>query len=579
MRARGWTRRPRRPTGHASRSCARSSNRPAIGRMTSARRGPGGARLHRPRTRPRGRPRRSRPAHRLPGRARAPERRARGAQGRAPDRHGAARTRRASRTRGPHGRNLLVSARPRAGVRPSVRGACAAAGHGGDHAHRRRRQRTADRCGGGDVPRGAARATRRRRLDLRGVRACLGRAGLCARSPASVSWAADRAARRGAGPHRHPLRRDPRARARRAGPGVRGRARTGGRGAPSGGEPAGSRRAPAAQPGASRAPLPARAPRPAARVPAAALHAPQPAAPAHQLRRARAGARRAGGAARRRPPGHADGRRRLGKDAPGDRGRRQSGRTDARWRLVGRPGPAVRPAARRQGRRRASSACASGRTAICSATSSSACASPSSCSCSTTASTWSTLARGWRRRCCAAARSCACWRRAASRLGVPGERGLPHGFAARSRGRRRARRDRRRPRGDPVRRSRSRGARRLRADAARPRRWWRQVCRRLDGLPLAIELAAARARRRCRWTTSQRAWTIASALLTGGARTALPRQRTLEATVDWSYDLLSERRARAAAIDCRCSRAAGRSTLPRRCARQPASRLATSPTT
>ena len=69
------------------------------------------------------------------------------------------------------------------------------------------------------------------------------------------------------------------------------------------------------------------------------------------------------------------------------------------------------------------------------------------------------------------------------------------------------------------------------------------VCRRLDGLPLAIELAAAR-------TASLSLDDLAShlddcfALLTGGARTALPRQRTLEATVAWSYELLSERQRR-----------------------------------
>jgi predicted ATPase/class 3 adenylate cyclase len=66
------------------------------------------------------------------------------------------------------------------------------------------------------------------------------------------------------------------------------------------------------------------------------------------------------------------------------------------------------------------------------------------------------------------------------------------------------------------------------------------VCRRLDGLPLAIELAAAR-------TASLSLDDLGShlddcfALLTGGARTALPRQRTLEATVAWSYELLSDR--------------------------------------
>ncbi len=66
-----------------------------------------------------------------------------------------------------------------------------------------------------------------------------------------------------------------------------------------------------------------------------------------------------------------------------------------------------------------------------------------------------------------------------------------------------------------------------------------QLCRRLDGIPLALELAAARMR-------------VASAqavvegldarfrLLTGGGRNALARQRTLEASVAWSYQLLSE---------------------------------------
>src|SRR5579884_1088216 len=65
------------------------------------------------------------------------------------------------------------------------------------------------------------------------------------------------------------------------------------------------------------------------------------------------------------------------------------------------------------------------------------------------------------------------------------------------------------------------------------------VCHRLDGIPLAIELAAARvsvlsveeieARLEHRFR-----------LLSGGSRTALPRQKTLQATLDWSYDLLSK---------------------------------------
>jgi predicted ATPase/class 3 adenylate cyclase/DNA-binding CsgD family transcriptional regulator len=65
-----------------------------------------------------------------------------------------------------------------------------------------------------------------------------------------------------------------------------------------------------------------------------------------------------------------------------------------------------------------------------------------------------------------------------------------------------------------------------------------EICRRLDGLPLAIELAAARVR----------ALSLAEILdslhdrfrlLTGGARTAVPRQQTLRASVDWSHALLS----------------------------------------
>jgi predicted ATPase/class 3 adenylate cyclase len=64
------------------------------------------------------------------------------------------------------------------------------------------------------------------------------------------------------------------------------------------------------------------------------------------------------------------------------------------------------------------------------------------------------------------------------------------------------------------------------------------VCRRLDGLPLAIELAAARLRSLSlvglRDRLDQR-----FRLLTGGSRTALARQQTLQATVDWSYSLLN----------------------------------------
>ena len=65
------------------------------------------------------------------------------------------------------------------------------------------------------------------------------------------------------------------------------------------------------------------------------------------------------------------------------------------------------------------------------------------------------------------------------------------------------------------------------------------ICERLDGLPLAIELAASR-------TRVMRPAAIAAALedrfrlLTGGGKSAQPRQQTLEASVAWSYDLLNE---------------------------------------
>ncbi len=65
------------------------------------------------------------------------------------------------------------------------------------------------------------------------------------------------------------------------------------------------------------------------------------------------------------------------------------------------------------------------------------------------------------------------------------------------------------------------------------------ICRRLDGLPLAAELAAARLRSLTLATLAERL-DDRFRLLTAGARTALPRQQTLRAVVDWSYDLLFE---------------------------------------
>ncbi len=66
-----------------------------------------------------------------------------------------------------------------------------------------------------------------------------------------------------------------------------------------------------------------------------------------------------------------------------------------------------------------------------------------------------------------------------------------------------------------------------------------QVCHRLDGIPLAIELAAARIKALTVEQVTQRL-DDCFRLLTGGSRTALPRQQTLRATIDWSYNLLSE---------------------------------------
>lgn len=65
-----------------------------------------------------------------------------------------------------------------------------------------------------------------------------------------------------------------------------------------------------------------------------------------------------------------------------------------------------------------------------------------------------------------------------------------------------------------------------------------EICRRLDGIPLALEFAAAR-------VAELGLYEIAAHLddrftiLTRGRRTALPRHRTLSATLDWSYGLLS----------------------------------------
>lgn len=67
-----------------------------------------------------------------------------------------------------------------------------------------------------------------------------------------------------------------------------------------------------------------------------------------------------------------------------------------------------------------------------------------------------------------------------------------------------------------------------------------RICRELDGMPLAIELAAARMRTLSAAQIADRLH-HRFRLLTGGSRTALPRHQTLRAVVDWSWDLLDER--------------------------------------
>jgi non-specific serine/threonine protein kinase len=70
-----------------------------------------------------------------------------------------------------------------------------------------------------------------------------------------------------------------------------------------------------------------------------------------------------------------------------------------------------------------------------------------------------------------------------------------------------------------------------------------RICQRVDGIPLAIELIAARTRSMSVTAIDER---IADRfnLATGGSRVSLPRQRTLLATFDWSYELLSEEEKR-----------------------------------
>jgi predicted ATPase len=67
-----------------------------------------------------------------------------------------------------------------------------------------------------------------------------------------------------------------------------------------------------------------------------------------------------------------------------------------------------------------------------------------------------------------------------------------------------------------------------------------EICARLDGMPLAIELAAARVRAMPVPEIRARLSDVFQ-LLSSGSRTALPRQRTLRGTMEWSHDLLELR--------------------------------------
>ena len=132
-----------------------------------------------------------------------------------------------------------------------------------------------------------------------------------------------------------------------------------------------------------------------------------------------------------------------------------------------------------------------------------------------------------------------------ARVGAGDQSGRPGGGRGADRRRPVARRPRRRHRrrrlvesgrGAAVLGSGVRGQERLRARPTERGRG-RVLCRRLDGIPLAIELAAARVRSLSPEDLVARL-DQRFKLLTGGSRAALERHQTLRSTIDWSYDLL-----------------------------------------
>ena len=177
------------------------------------------------------------------------------------------------------------------------------------------------------------------------------------------------------------------------------------------------------------------------------------------------------------------------------------------------------------------------------------------------------LRRARRARSCGLPATCASWPPAASRCGVAGEVAWPRAAAARC------------PEPgddvagaapiDAVRAVRRAGAPRSPASRSTTRTRPRspRSAARLDGIPLALELAAARVRVALGRADRRAARRPLPAADAAAAATALPRQQTLRATIDWSYDLLDRARAGAAAGGWPSSPAAGRSRRPRRSAR------------
>ena len=92
-----------------------------------------------------------------------------------------------------------------------------------------------------------------------------------------------------------------------------------------------------------------------------------------------------------------------------------------------------------------------------------------------------------------------------------------------------------------------------------------RLCQQLDGIPLAIELAASRLRV---LSVGQLADRLGDRfdVLTAGPRTVAPRHQTLRGLVDWSFDLCSPEPSRRCGRGCRCSTAARTSRRSRRCA-------------